>query len=208
MDPRHRDRIAFFRVCSGRYAPGMKVQHLRIGREMKLGNVMTFMANERVASEDAVAGDIIGIHNHGQLQIGDTLTEGEALGFKGIPVFRAGALPRRAPARSVQGEAAAEGPAGARRGRRDPGVRVARRQHAAAGRRRASCSSRSSRTASRASTRSTRSTTTPTSRPRAGSRIPTTRRAARLRARARGVARHRRRRQPGLPRDATSTTCR
>lgn len=87
MDPRHRDRIAFFRVCSGRYQPAMKVRHLRIGREMKLGNVLTFMANERVASDDAVAGDIIGIHNHGQLQIGDTLTEGEALSFKGIPYF-------------------------------------------------------------------------------------------------------------------------
>jgi len=87
MDPKHRDRIAFFRVCSGRYTPGMKVQHQRAGREMKLGNVLTFMANERVASQDAVAGDIIGIHNHGQLQIGDTLTEGEALGYKGIPYF-------------------------------------------------------------------------------------------------------------------------
>jgi len=87
MDPRHRDRIAFLRVCSGRYTPGMKVRHLRAGREMKLANALTFMANERVASEDAVAGDIIGIHNHGQLQIGDTLTEGEALGFKGIPYF-------------------------------------------------------------------------------------------------------------------------
>ena len=87
MDPRHRDRIAFFRVCSGRYTPAMKVRHLRMAREMKLANAQTFMANERVASEDAVAGDIIGIHNHGQLQIGDTLTEGEALGFKGIPYF-------------------------------------------------------------------------------------------------------------------------
>ncbi len=87
MDPKHRDRIAFFRVCSGRYAPGMKVRHLRTEREMKLGNVMTFMANERVMSEDAVAGDIIGIHNHGQLQIGDTLTEGEGLAYKGIPYF-------------------------------------------------------------------------------------------------------------------------
>jgi peptide chain release factor 3 len=87
MDPRHRDRIAFFRVCSGRYQPAMKVRHLRIGREIKLGNALTFMANERVASEDAVAGDIIGIHNHGQLQIGDTLTEGEALAFRGIPYF-------------------------------------------------------------------------------------------------------------------------
>jgi len=87
MDPKHRDRIAFFRVCSGRYTPAMKVEHQRLGREIKLGNVMTFMANERVASDDAVAGDIIGIHNHGQLQIGDTLTEGEALAYKGIPYF-------------------------------------------------------------------------------------------------------------------------
>jgi peptide chain release factor 3 len=87
MDPKHRDRIAFFRVCSGRYAPGMKVRHLRLGRDMKLGNVLTFMAQERVMSEDAVAGDIIGIHNHGQLHIGDTLTDGEALDYKGIPYF-------------------------------------------------------------------------------------------------------------------------
>jgi peptide chain release factor 3 len=87
MDPKHRDRIAFFRVCSGRYVPGMKVRHLRAAREMKIGNALTFMANERVKSEDAVAGDIIGIHNHGQLQIGDTLTEGEALAYKGIPYF-------------------------------------------------------------------------------------------------------------------------
>jgi len=89
MDPRHRDRIAFFRVCSGRYRPGMKVQHPRAGRDMKIANALTFMANERVASEDAVAGDIIGIHNHGQLQIGDTLTESatEPLSFKGIPYF-------------------------------------------------------------------------------------------------------------------------
>ena len=89
MDPRHRDRFAFFRVCSGRYKPGMKVQHPRAGKEIKIANALTFMANERIASEDAVAGDIIGIHNHGQLQIGDTLTESatEKLGFKGIPYF-------------------------------------------------------------------------------------------------------------------------
>ncbi len=87
MDPRHRDRIAFFRVCSGRYQPGMKVRQLRSGREMKLANALTFMANERVHMEDAVAGDIIGIYNRGQLQIGDTLSEGEALGFRGIPYF-------------------------------------------------------------------------------------------------------------------------
>jgi len=87
MDPKHRDRIAFFRICSGRYSSGMKVQHMRLKREMKLANALTFMANERVHMEDGVAGDIIGIHNHGQLQIGDTLTEGEVLGFKGIPYF-------------------------------------------------------------------------------------------------------------------------
>ncbi len=87
MDPRHRDRIAFFRVCSGRYNSGMKVWHVRMDREMKLANALTFMANERVLMEDAVAGDIIGIHNHGQLHIGDTLSEGEALAFKGIPYF-------------------------------------------------------------------------------------------------------------------------
>jgi peptide chain release factor 3 len=87
MDPKHRDRIAFFRVCSGRYRPAMKVRHLRLNRDMKLANALTFMANERVHMEDAVAGDIIGIHNHGQLQIGDTLSEGERLGFKGIPYF-------------------------------------------------------------------------------------------------------------------------
>ena len=87
MDPKHRDRIAFFRVCSGRYSPGMKVKHLRLDREMKLANVLTFMANERLLMEDAVAGDIIGIHNHGNLHIGDCLSEGETLGFKGIPYF-------------------------------------------------------------------------------------------------------------------------
>jgi peptide chain release factor 3 len=87
MDPRHRDRIAFVRLCSGRYQPGLKVRHVRLGREIKLGNALTFMARERITSHDAVAGDIIGVHNHGQLQIGDTLTEGETLGFKGIPYF-------------------------------------------------------------------------------------------------------------------------
>ena len=87
MDPKHRDRIAFFRVCSGRYTQGMKVRHLRENRDMKIPNALTFMANDRVSMTDAVAGDIIGIYNHGQLHIGDTLTEGENLGFTGIPYF-------------------------------------------------------------------------------------------------------------------------
>ncbi|MFK7962604.1 MAG: peptide chain release factor 3 [Burkholderiaceae bacterium] len=87
MDPNHRDRIAFMRVCSGLYEPGIKAQHVRLKRQMKIGNAVTFMANERALTESAVAGDILGIHNHGQLQIGDTLTEGEQLSFKGIPYF-------------------------------------------------------------------------------------------------------------------------
>jgi len=87
MDPRHRDRIAFFRVCSGRYEPGIKVEHIREGHEMKIQNALTFMANERVHMQEAYAGDIIGIYNHGQLHIGDTLTSGEKLGFTGIPYF-------------------------------------------------------------------------------------------------------------------------
>ncbi len=87
MDPKHRDRIAFFRVCSGRYQPGIKLKHLRSGREMRIANAQTFMANTRKASDEAFAGDILGIHNHGQLQIGDTLTEGETLGYRGIPYF-------------------------------------------------------------------------------------------------------------------------
>ena len=87
MDPKHRDRIAFFRVCSGRYEPGKKLRHLRLARDLRIANAQTFMANTRKSSEVAVAGDIIGIHNHGQLQIGDTLTEGEQLTFRGIPYF-------------------------------------------------------------------------------------------------------------------------
>ncbi len=87
MDPNHRDRIAFFRVCSGRYTPGMKVRHRRTGKEIKIANAVVFMANERARMEEAYAGDIIGIHNHGQLQIGDVLTEGEALHYRGIPYF-------------------------------------------------------------------------------------------------------------------------
>ncbi|MFN9772846.1 MAG: EF-Tu/IF-2/RF-3 family GTPase, partial [Burkholderiales bacterium] len=88
MDPKHRDRIAFLRVCSGRYDPGIKVWHRRLAREMKVQNALTFMANERSLMEVAYAGDIIGLHNHGNLQIGDTLTEqNEPLGFSGIPYF-------------------------------------------------------------------------------------------------------------------------
>ena len=87
MDPQHRDRIAFMRVCSGRYSRGMKVHHVRIGREVKIANAITFMASEREHVEEAWPGDIIGLHNHGTIQIGDTFTEGEDLQFTGIPNF-------------------------------------------------------------------------------------------------------------------------
>jgi len=87
MDPRHRDRIAFLRICSGRYIKGMKLQHVRIAKEVRIADAVTFQAGERVLAEQAVAGDIIGLHNHGTIQIGDTFTEGEALQFTGIPHF-------------------------------------------------------------------------------------------------------------------------
>jgi peptide chain release factor 3 len=87
MDPRHRDRIAFMRVCSGRYSKGMKMRHVRIGKDVKIADAVTFKAGERLLVEEAVSGDIIGLHNHGTIQIGDTFSEGEELQFTGIPHF-------------------------------------------------------------------------------------------------------------------------
>ncbi len=87
MDPRHRDRIAFMRICSGRYGKGMKMRHTRIAKDVKIADAVTFKAGERVLVENAVSGDIIGLHNHGTIQIGDTFTEGEELQFTGIPHF-------------------------------------------------------------------------------------------------------------------------
>ncbi len=87
MDPKHRDRIAFLRICSGRYARGMRVKHVRTGRELKIAEAFGFRAGERISLEEACAGDIIGLHNHGLIHIGDTFTEGESLKFSGIPHF-------------------------------------------------------------------------------------------------------------------------
>jgi peptide chain release factor 3 len=87
MDPAHRDRIAFLRVCSGRFDKGMKVKHLRLGRDVKLSSVVTFMASSREQVEEAFAGDIIGLPNHGNMQIGDSFSEGEMLQYTGIPYF-------------------------------------------------------------------------------------------------------------------------
>lgn len=87
MDPQHRDRVAFMRLVSGRYEKGMKVLQVRTGKDMKIAQAITFMANAREGVEEAFAGDVIGIHNHGTIQIGDTFTQGETLKFTGIPNF-------------------------------------------------------------------------------------------------------------------------
>ncbi len=87
MDPQHRDRVAFLRVCSGSYRKGMKMKHVRIGKTVQVSNAITFQADQRKHVEEAWPGDIIGLHNHGTIQIGDTLTEGEELKYEGIPYF-------------------------------------------------------------------------------------------------------------------------
>ncbi len=87
MDPQHRDRVAFLRVCSGHFEPGMKMRQVRLGRDVKIPNAITFLAQERGHIEEAWPGDIIGLHNHGTIQIGDTFTLGEDLKFTGIPHF-------------------------------------------------------------------------------------------------------------------------
>jgi peptide chain release factor 3 len=87
MDPAHRDRIAFVRICSGVYRRGMRMRHVRLGRDVKVTDALTFMAAEREHVDEAYPGDIIGLHNHGTISIGDSFTEGEELKFTGIPNF-------------------------------------------------------------------------------------------------------------------------
>ncbi len=87
MDPAHRDRIAFMRICSGKYEKGMRLLHVRSGKEMRVADAVTFMAADRQHAETAYAGDIIGLHNHGTINIGDSFTQGERLRFSGIPSF-------------------------------------------------------------------------------------------------------------------------
>ena len=87
MDPQHRDRIAFMRVTSGRYRRGMRMRHVRTGRDMQVANAITFMARDREHVEDAYAGDIIGLPNHGTIRVGDAFSQGEDLKFTGIPSF-------------------------------------------------------------------------------------------------------------------------
>jgi peptide chain release factor 3 len=87
MDPQHRDRVAFLRVCSGRFDAGMKALQTRLGKEVKLANALTFMASDREIVETAYPGDVIGLHNHGTISIGDSFSVGESLHFTGIPNF-------------------------------------------------------------------------------------------------------------------------
>ncbi len=87
MDPQHRDRVAFLRVCSGHYEAGMKALQMRTGKDVKLANALTFMAADREIAESAWPGDVIGLHNHGTIAIGDTFSAGERLTYTGIPDF-------------------------------------------------------------------------------------------------------------------------
>jgi peptide chain release factor 3 len=87
MDPGHRDRIAFMRLCSGRYERGMRLHHVRLDKEVRVNDALTFMAADRLQAQEAYAGDIIGLHNHGTINIGDTFSAGEQLSFTGIPSF-------------------------------------------------------------------------------------------------------------------------
>lgn len=87
MDPNHRDRVAFMRIVSGKYEKGMKMRHVRIGKDVRISDALTFLAGDRAAVEEAYPGDIIGLHNHGTIQIGDTFTQGKEMKFSGIPNF-------------------------------------------------------------------------------------------------------------------------
>jgi peptide chain release factor 3 len=97
MDPRHRDRLAFVRLCSGRFQRGMKLLHPRSGKTLAIHNPVLFLAQDRELAEEAWAGDILGLPNHGNLRIGDGLTEGEMLHFTGIPSFAPELLKRVRP---------------------------------------------------------------------------------------------------------------
>ncbi|WP_194755266.1 peptide chain release factor 3 [Aliidiomarina indica] len=87
MDPKHRDRVAFMRIVSGRYHQGMKMKHARTGKDVRIADALTFVAGDREHVDEAWPGDIIGLHNHGTIQIGDTFTWGDSFKFTGIPNF-------------------------------------------------------------------------------------------------------------------------
>ena len=134
MDPGHRDRIAFLRLCSGRYSRGMRLYHVRLGKEVRVADALTFMAADRSQADEAHAGDIIGLHNHGTINIGDTFTEGELLHFTGVPNF-APELFRRAQGPAAH-EGAAEGAVAAVRGGCHTAVQAPAQQRSHPGRHR------------------------------------------------------------------------
>ncbi len=141
MDPNHRDRIAFARICSGRLERGMRLRQVRTGKLIPLHAPQFFFARDRALAEEAFAGDVVGIPNHGTLRIGDTLSESEDLNFLGRAAFRPGNFAPRAPGRRHEGQETAAGVAGAGGGRRGATVSSAGRQSADGGRGRAPCSS-------------------------------------------------------------------
>ena len=122
MDPNHRDRIAFARICSGKLTRGMKVKQVRTGKPMSLRAPHFFFAQDRALADEAFAGDVVGIPNHGALRIGDTLTEGEDSQLRRRAELCAGNPAPRAAPRRHEGEEAQAGAAGARRGGRRAGV--------------------------------------------------------------------------------------
>ena len=170
MDPQHRDRIAFVRLCSGRFQRGMKLKNSRTGKAMAVHNPVLFLARERKLAEEAWPGDIIGIPNHGTLRIGDALTEGEDLRFTGIPSFAPEILRRVRIEDPMKPKHLRPRADAARRGGRDPRVQADQRQRLDRRRRRRACSSTccTARLAGRIRPRRPGSTARPTRR-RAGS---------------------------------------
>ena len=122
MDPNHRDRIAFVRLCSGKLTRGMKVKQVRTGKIISLRAPQFFFAQDRALAEEAYAGDVVGIPNHGILRIGDTLTEGEDLNFAGVPNFAPEILRRVRTARRHESQEAEASAAAIVGGRRRAGV--------------------------------------------------------------------------------------
>ena len=134
MDPAHRDRVAFLRVCSGSYQKGMKMKHVRIGKTVQVANAITFQADERAHVDEAWPGDIIGLHNHGTIQIGDTFTEGEDLKYTGIPYFAPELFRRVVLKDPLKMKQLQKGRGAAQRGGRHPGLPAAAQQRSDPGR--------------------------------------------------------------------------
>ena len=149
MDPNHRDRIAFVRLCSGKLIRGMKVKQVRTGKVISLHAPQFFFAQDRALAEEAHAGDVVGIPNHGNLRIGDTLTEGEDLNFVGRSELRAGDPAPGSSSRRHEGQEAEVRAAGAGRGGGGAGVSADRRLACAGRRGRPAAARRAARTARR-----------------------------------------------------------